>query len=419
VSGSFLIKGFPEKIYLSENIGGKYSIVDSSIIQQSGDFSFKSDYKCGYYSLSLNTQNWAQLIINKEDVHLLFNDTILKSGIQIVNSKENQLLWSFIAERKDFKSQISQAYINKTRFKESSREYLSYQAIEELLTQNYNQYILELSKKDPTSFFARTIVADVDVNSKSEFFRYTDFGDSDLIRSGVITKKITDYLQFQTAYTEDGFIESIDRILILASKDALVYEFVLNYLLELFNATGPDIVLDYLIENYVIGEACTNMEYQLVLQHKLDAYKKLQVGNPAPNISTYNNHGIVQNLRDICSISRLSILYFGSGHCGFCNEITPELQEILRTYSNNVLQCIYFSLDSDYEEWIRSQRDVPINWLSLSELKGWDSKSAHIFQVHKTPTFYILDQESIIISKPKTMDDLKKEIKILTQKKAR
>jgi len=418
VSGSFTCNTDFDTIFLAENIGGKYQITDASLIDSDKQFNFQRKFDNGYYAIWLSKNNYAQIIINKEDVIVQLNDTLLRDGISILKSEENKKLWRFIQERKKRKSEIAQAYMHKTDFKKNTINYLNYDSIENKLKTDYNEYILQLFKNDSTSLFTRSILSDIEIENKKSFFKYVDFSDADLIRSGVFTHKITEYLQLQTNYTEDGFIESIDKILVLASVNNQVYDFVLNYLLELFNEVGPDIILDYLIEEYVIGDACSSLDLNAVLNNKLNAYKRIKIGEKAPNVSIFDINGIMMNLHDLCSFSNLSILYFGSSHCHFCQEANPRIQDIIKNSpSKKELQIIYISLDTEIKDWEKSLLNKPENWISLSELNGWDSKSTEVFQVHKTPTFFILNQESVIISKPKNIEELTTEMQFLQHKK--
>lgn len=418
ISGSFNCNNPFDTIFLAENIGGKYQIIDTSLMDSKKQFNFQQNFNTGYYALWHNQNNYAPIIINKEEVYVQLNDTMLRDGISITKSEENKKLWAFIQERKRRKSEIAQAYMHKTDFEKNSAKYLSFDSLENKLKSDYNEYILQLYRNDSTALFTRSILSDIEVENKKSFFKYVDFSDVDLIRTGVFTHKITEYLQFQTEYTEDGFIESIDKILLLASVNNQVYDFVLNYLLELFNEVGPDVILDYLVEEYVIGDACSNLDLNTVLNNKLSAYKRIKIGKKAPNVSIFDINGIMMNLHDLCSFSDLSILYFGSSHCQFCQKANPRILDIMKNNPNRQeLQIIYISLDTEMKDWEKSILNKPDNWLSLSELNGWDSKSTKIFQVHKTPTFFILNQQAIIISKPKNIEELNKEIQLLQHKK--
>jgi len=403
-----------DSIYLAENIGGKFTIIESATINANKSFLFKGKYLTGYYAIWKDKNNYAQIIINSEDIIVHFNDSLLRKSVNILKSEENKKLWKFIYIRKEMQSEISQVYMQKTEHDNSSKEFWRIDSIEKHLKKKYDEYILSITKNNSNSFLAKTIISDIEVQNGEDFFKYVDFSDERLIRSGVITNKITEYLQFKTEYTEQGFIRSIDHILLHSSENQIVYEFTLNYLLELFNAVGPDIILNYLIEEYVIGDACTDLDLNQVLNNKLNAYKRVSIGKKAPNISAFDINGVMKNLHDLCSFSKLNILYFGSNHCSFCSDSNPEIIEFLENDSTkHSIQLIYISLDTHIKDWGKSLQNKPKNWISISELNGWDSKSTEIFQVHKTPTFYILGQDANIISKPKNLEELITEVKII------
>lgn len=404
-------------LYLQENIGGKYITIDSCQINSKGKFKFEGTYKTGYYSLYLEPENWVQLILSPEEkmIKIEFSGSQLRNHIEVKKSKSNIELWNFIRFRNLVKSKISENSIEKSYAAKENKDLTHFENIEDSLNLGYHQFLLETYKEKPNSFFAKTIISDIEIDHKDDFFKYTFFEDDELMRSGVLTHQVMKYLQFQTDYTEEGFSQSVDEILEQASVNQEVYEFILNYLLELFNEVGPDVVLDYIVETYVIGDACTEMTYSDALNAKLSAYKNLQVGNKLTNVSMFNHEGIMMNLYDLCSFSKLNILFFGSSECHFCQEAIPELKALLQKETNKDIKIIYISLDTEAQAWLSPIPKDTQQWVYLSELKGWDSKSAEIYQVHKTPSYYLLDSSSNILSKPRSIDEVRKDIEFLNQ----
>lgn len=404
-------------LYLQENIGGKYETIDSCLINPKGKFEFEGIYKTGYYSLFLEAENWVQLIICPDEkvIKIDFSGTQLRNHIEVKKSKTNIELWNFIRFRNLVKSKMSENSIEKSYAAKESKDLTHFENIEDSLKLGYNLFLLETYKEHPNSFLSRTIISDIELENKDDFFKYTFFEDADLIRSGVLTHQVMKYLQYQTDYTETGFSLSVDEILEKASVNQEVYEFILNYLLELFNEVGPDVVLDYIVEYYVIGDACTDLSYSDALNAKLSAYKNLQPGNKVSNVSLFNHERIMMNLHDLCSFSKINILFFGSSECHFCQESIPQLKALLQEPSNNDIKIIYISLDTDAQAWLSPIPKNAQQWVYLSELKGWDSKSAEIFQVHKTPSYYLLDSKSIILSKPQSVEELRNDIDFLNK----
>lgn len=419
IQGNFPNDNNTTTIYLNENIGGKYYILDSCRIKENGVFIFDGNYNTGYYSISLNDSNWVQFIVQRKELEVImkFKSRNLRNSIKIIESKENKALWDFMNYRKEIMSNLSFATINKGYHLKNSPEYSFYQNLEDSINQEYNDHILSIYKKDTSSFFGKTIISDFRTTAKNDFFKYTFFKDSELIHSGVLTRKVTEFLQFHTKYTEEGFINSVDIIMNKSSENEIVYDFILNYLLELFNEVGPDIILDYLVESYVMSESCSDLQTSEIISSKLEAYRQLKIGKKAPALSMFDIDGTLKNLADICSLSHFNILVFGSSHCQFCQNAIPPLMDFISDYEPTEIKVIYISLDTLFEDWKREMVDKPMNWVSFSELKGWKSISTNIFQIHKTPSFFILSSDYTILSKPKTIDELLTDLEFLGQKK--
>ncbi|NPD47919.1 MULTISPECIES: thioredoxin-like domain-containing protein [unclassified Lentimicrobium] len=405
-------------LYLQENRGGKYHTIDSCLLDKQGKYEFGGQFATGYYSLMLEPDNWVQFIIspNEDFIQIDFSSPQLRNHLEVTKSNNNIELWNFIRFRNLIKSKISENSIEKSYAAKENIELTHFENIEDSLNLGYHQFLIKTYQEKPTSFFAKTIISDIEIDQKEDFFKYTFFEDAELIRSGVLTHQVMKYLQFHTDYTEDGFIQSVDEILEQASVNHEVYEFILNYLLELFNEVGPDVVLDYLVEHYVIGDACSDMTYSDALNAKLIAYKNLQIGKKVANVSIFNHEGIMMNLYDLCSFSKLNILFFGSSACHFCQEAIPQLKELIQEPSNKDIKIIYISLDTEAEAWLSPIPKDTQQWVYLSELKGWDSKSAEIYQVHKTPSYYLLDANANILSKPRSVDELQKDMDFLNKK---
>lgn len=404
-----------ERIYLSENIGGKYHIIDSSDVLKNNLFYFHGQLETGYYAIWKDQQNWAQFIVNNIDsiIEIEFDSEILRDSITVLQSDENKLLWKFISVRKQFQSALSNAIIMKSYFPESRMEYQYFTKQEDSIKISYNNYLLGLYKSNPSSFLSKTILSDYYTSANEDFFKYTLFSQEELIRSGVLTKKMTEYLQLHTEFNEEGFINSINHILNLAKKNEKVYEFSLNYLIELFNKVGPDVILQYLVETYILDDACTELEYSTLINNELQAYKNLQIGKTAPNVSLFNQEGIMQNLLDICSTSNINVLFFGSSSCSFCQSSYPILIDFSKSFTKENMKIIYYSMDDIKEDYENLLNKLPASWLSFTELKAWDSRMVELYKINKTPSFYILDSRLKILGKPKSIDELIDELNFL------
>lgn len=104
------------------------------------------------------------------------------------------------------------------------------------------------------------------------------------------------------------------------------------------------------------------------------------------------------------------VVVFWSSTCSHCE---TELPQILAKYNElkaKNIQVIGLSLDSDKESYTKKILALP--WINDSELRGWNSSYAETYNVHATPSYFILDANNKIISKPDHVGDVLKDLNV-------
>lgn len=418
ICGTFSMRNFAgNKMYLLEQVGQDISKIDSVEISTDSGFCFnRKQYPLGYYQLFLDDTNKVDIILNplEDSVVFSFNDVRLQYGLTVLASGENRVLWQYKFFSKKIgeeikKEQIFRSYIPKG---DSAMLRTSVQNEKKLLSKKRG-YLNNLMNENPQLFFSKVAMSMVNTagfeskaNQKKHFFDAVDFSDASLIRSNVYPAVIMDYLQKYTDYSEAGFNIAIDTILSKAKINTAVYEFCLNYLLELFNRVGPDVVFDYLINKYVLEGGCSSDNIKASFKSKAGEYARLLPGNKAPEFIINDASGKSVSVNEICSKSKMVILFFWSSHCDFCHKAVPVLKANYTGWKKKGIEIIGISLDTDSLVWKEYLHDEQITWINLCDLKGWDSEIIKSYKIHKTPDFYILDKEGRIISHPKSLNEL-------------
>lgn len=98
------------------------------------------------------------------------------------------------------------------------------------------------------------------------------------------------------------------------------------------------------------------------------------------------------------------VIIFWSSTCSHCEAELPKLLEKYADMKSKKIEIIGLSLDSDREAYTKRVKDLP--WINDSELRGWNSTYVDKFNVHATPTYYILDSTNKIIAKPDHATDV-------------
>lgn len=398
-----------QKLYFSEVIGPTYYLLDSIELNDKKQVVFDvSNSPIGYYKLHFNDTNTVDIIINKEPkIEITFHDSVLQNGVEVKESVENMLLWNYKYYSRNVQQLQKQIIIQRSYLMPLDSLYRSLTDKLDTLDNLKRDYLLKLAEENPTTYFNRTVAAAQPPTPKEGqtlkqvHFQNIDFSDPTLIRSSVFTSAMMDYLQRYTEYSEDGFHESIDFMLAFANQDQQVYEFCLNFLLEVFNLVGPDVIFDYLVENYLLEGGCSDAEISDDFKDIAEGYRKLMPGNKAPEFKIQDTLRNEVSSLDLYTDS-LNLLFFWSSQCGHCHEAIPELIKLTG------LNVIAISLDTNEEDWLNYIDQYKLPFHHYSELKGWDGEVNKLFKAHKTPSYFLINNLGIITYKPKDISDLKK-----------
>lgn len=92
------------------------------------------------------------------------------------------------------------------------------------------------------------------------------------------------------------------------------------------------------------------------------------------------------------------IIVFWSSTCSHCESELPQLLAKYNDLKAKNIQIVGLSLDTDKNSY--TQKIAAFPWINDSELRGWNSSYVDTYNVHATPTYFILDANNKIINKP-------------------
>lgn len=173
------------------------------------------------------------------------------------------------------------------------------------------------------------------------------------------------------------------------------------------NRSGPKVIFQYLIEEYLLAGGCVDeMALDDGVKLLADVYNSLLPGNIAPNsvISSYD--GTNFNLAQEAAKSEVTILYFWSSHCNYCNTDLPELKRVYEAYQAKGLKIVGVSVDDDMGHYEEAVAEKAMPWTTLCEAMGWGGPTTELYKIHKTPAYYIFDANLKIIAKPGRSKDI-------------
>ncbi|NOX64553.1 MAG: DUF4369 domain-containing protein, partial [Chlorobi bacterium] len=267
------ISSAPQKAILFELEGEKTTKVDS-VFSKNDIFKFDlSDKHTGFYRLQLNKKHFLDFINDGKDVELKTNYKNIIDSLVIVNSESNKLYYEFLKLNKSYKTKTDLLQLILTRYPQDDDYYTITQKKLTEIQKDYLEFVNHTSQKTPNSFIARyiksaqlpVIYGTLSINEQLDYLKKhsldnVDFNDSEMIYSDLFTSKSIEYLtyyrnpQLPKALLEKEFMKAADTLLTKARVNELVYQHIVEYLIDGFTKFGFDNIIDYIITNYVMAD---------------------------------------------------------------------------------------------------------------------------------------------------------------------
>jgi peroxiredoxin len=218
---------------------------------------------------------------------------------------------------------------------------------------------------------------------------------------------INDYMtqEFQKFNSElQGFIgaNANSPVLILAlanmnaEQDMKTYENVLNQLYSVF-PESPTVQIFY-----------SNLEQ---LKKKIEDANFLAPGKMAPDFTELKtDQKKSMKLSDLRG--QIVLIDFWASWCGPCRKENPNVVQTYEKYKKDGFTIISVSLDTDVQKWINAIEQDHLSWPNhVSDLGGWNSKVARIYQVSSVPFTVLIDREGRVIKTNLRGPALEEELK--------
>ena len=426
-----------EKAVLFELEGDNLYCIDTISLSEGDKFEFNFDgfrNHRGLYRLSLNNNRsrrgqdrtgWIDFIYDYENVEIKTDANNIFDSLKVIISESNKIYYEFVKLNKDYKTKTELLRLILARYPKDD-DY--FQITKEKLIQvqeEYIHFVYITSQTNPNSFVARYVrsaqlpIVDTEISAdkqldylKSYALENVNFNDNDLIYSDAFTNKTIEYLtyyrnpQLPLGLLEKNFITAVDTILAKAKVNSIVYKHIVEYLLEGFKKFGFDNVIHYIIDNYVIKvDLCLDEKPGSAIEKRIQQARNFRIRIKVPNIIIPDSTGSLVELNKINSEKILIIFY--ASWCSHCQNIVPQINELYKTQKEKKFKVMAVSLDTSRTDWLNFLRKNNMNWINVTDLKGWNGKAVLDYFIYATPTMFLIDNEGTLVGLPKNIEEIK------------
>ncbi len=138
-------------------------------------------------------------------------------------------------------------------------------------------------------------------------------------------------------------------------------------------------------------------KYTKQLVDKLKESRSTAVGSIAPEITLPTPDGGTASLSSLRG--KYVLIDFWASWCGPCRKENPNVVRMYNQYKDKGFEIFGVSLDQNREKWLKAIADDKLTWPHVSDLKGWESAAAGIYNITAIPQTMLLDKEGRIIAK--------------------
>lgn len=153
--------------------------------------------------------------------------------------------------------------------------------------------------------------------------------------------------------------------------------------------------LDSLAQKY--QKELPNSSYTKELVEKVESYRKLAIGSPAPEIALPTPEGEVVSLSSFKG--KYVMIDFWAAWCRPCRMENPNVVRMYNAYNDKGFEVLGVSLDRTKEAWVKAIREDQLTWTQVSDLKYFESEAAQEYKINSIPATYLIGPDGTIVAK--------------------
>lgn len=161
------------------------------------------------------------------------------------------------------------------------------------------------------------------------------------------------------------------------------------------------------LEVFASNDELQNHPVLVELTKVADNIGKLQNGRKAPDFTLISNKGKDLTFSEVYSDNKVTMIDFWAAWCGPCRRFNPVLKKIYSEYNKLGFEVLAVSLDEKDALWKEAIAKDGLPWLHVSDLKGWRSEVASLYNVRFIPQNIFVDANGLIIGRQLSEDKIK------------
>lgn len=123
------------------------------------------------------------------------------------------------------------------------------------------------------------------------------------------------------------------------------------------------------------------------------------IGKPFTDLEMNDTEGKAHKLSEYCGKGHYVLIDFWASWCGPCRMEMPNVKENYEKYHAKGFDVVGLSFDNKADAWKKAINDMGLNWIHLSDLKGWRSIAAQTYGIQGIPASLLVNPKGIIVAR--------------------
>ena len=407
-------------IYLYKYLGNTVSVFDSAKYSNGTfDFKYNDVIPTGFYKLGFDSKDAIMLVAGYESIVVTGNPDIQRS-ITITGSKENDLFNIYQKLNKEQSAQHAALNQKAQQLQQQpgmteelfNQKVVELRATSDSLNKVYAASMSQLASANTGLFMTKVISMFLfEGKTADNFFAPAEFTDKEYAAGDMLPSKIQIYFQYYVTQDIYSWKAATEKLLAACPAGSDNKQVFYSTIIPLFVQND----LDYAkaLTNTFIREYPTSADAK---QIKAGLPKgSMSAGEEVPNITLTDINGKTLSLSSLRG--KVVLIDFWASWCGPCRGENPNVVMAYNTYKDKGFTVFSVSLDTNKDQWQAAINKDGLVWPNhVSDLKGWSSDPAKLYNVKGIPATFLIDQQGKLIATNLRGEDLQAKLAELLNK---
>lgn len=173
--------------------------------------------------------------------------------------------------------------------------------------------------------------------------------------------------------------------------------------------------LDYITE-FMSTYAHADQPELKEIHEAIAVNRKLKPGAELIDFELPDEVGTKHHLSEYIGHGNYVLVDFWASWCGPCRQEMPHVVAAYERFHEQGFEIVGISFDNNREAWLRAVTDLGMKWPQLSDLQGWKSLAAKMYNVHAIPFTLLFGPDGKVIAANLRGNQLTEKLEELLEK---